>query len=95
MTPRPHSCRDHGHVWREPDGTLYTRHRDRTGAVAGTCLYCGATATLPAFGKATMPFAQEVQQATARLQQDPAIRTKLGAAQAAFASSRASVKSTP
>lgn len=76
-TPPPHSCRDMGHIWTEPDGTLYTRHRNRRGTVALTCLYCEASANLPAHGKATMPFVEEVVKATAALPRDQ--RTKLDA----------------
>ncbi len=81
---KPHSCLHNGHIWIEADGSLYVRHRDRQGETAVTCLYCDATASLPMFGKATMPFAQEVQKATALLRQDRAVREKIDATKAAF-----------
>lgn len=51
-----HDCAHQGHVWVEPDGTRYVRHRDRPKQkVAVTCLHCPATADLPMHGKATAP----------------------------------------
>lgn len=87
---KPHSCVSHGHVWLEEDGTLYVRHRDRSGSVPVQCLYCDQTAELAAHGKATMPFPQEAQKAMATLLRAPKLRTKITAVRTAFAS--ASVK---
>lgn len=87
---KPHACEHNGHVWLEADGTLYVRHRDRTGSVAVQCLYCDQTASLEAHGKATMPFPAEAQKAMAVLMRAQPLRTKIEATKTAFAS--ASVK---
>lgn len=56
MTPKPHSCHDHGHVWLETDGTPYTRHRGRTQAnVDVACQYCPAIRSAPTFAAHTAP----------------------------------------
>ena len=69
----------------EEDGSLYTRHRHRTGTIAVQCLYCDQTADLPAYGKETSPFPQEKVKAIAELTRDsPAIRDKVTAARMAF-----------
>lgn len=53
----PRDCAQQGHVWLEPDGTLYARHRDRPqgSTVAVSCLYCEATTTVVAHGRSTAP----------------------------------------
>lgn len=51
-----HDCTQQGHVWIEPDGTLYQRHRGRTPAdVPVVCQFCLTDATLPAFARSTAP----------------------------------------
>lgn len=83
--PPPHSCLHNGHVWLEADGSLYSRHRNRQGTVPAACLYCDVVQDLPAFGKATMPFHQEVVKAVAELRKDSVVRAKIDATKAAFA----------
>ena len=85
MTDRVHSCHDQGHIWMEADGSLYTRHRHRTGTITVSCLYCDQSAELPAYGKETSPFPQEKAKALAVLTRDsPALRDKVAAAKLAF-----------
>lgn len=94
MASKPHSCLHNGHIWLEEDGSLYTRHRHRTGTITVQCLYCDQPAELPAYGKETSPFPQEKVKALAVLTRDsPAIRDKVAATKLAF--TQAPAKDSP
>lgn len=90
---KEHSCLHQGHVWLEPSGALYTRHRHREGTVEVTCLYCDTPATLPLHGTATGSFVQEAQKAMAILLKDATLRTKIEATKAAFTLASAKIES--
>lgn len=51
-----YDCAQRGHIWVEPDGTLFVRHNQRPkGLVKLQCIHCGAQAEQDRYARHTAP----------------------------------------